>query len=92
LSWKDTNGKPAVIHRLAVHPQHQKLGYAKQLMNFAENLATEQGYTSIRLDSYTGNPRAIRFYENREYVKRGEVYFPGRVLVFYCFEKELKSR
>jgi len=90
VNWKNNNGKIAVIHRLAVHPHYQQHGYARELMDFAEHHAAINGYSSIRLDSYTGNPRAIRFYENRGYAKRGEVYFPGRVLIFYCYEKELK--
>jgi ribosomal protein S18 acetylase RimI-like enzyme len=59
-------------------------------MDFAENYAIENNYTSIRLDAFSNNPRALRFYENRDYQRRGEVFFPGRELPFYCFEKILK--
>lgn len=89
IFWTDHNGKCLVIHRLAVHPKNQKQGLARKLMDFAENFAIESGYTSIRLDAYSGNERVLRFYENRGYQKRGEVKFSGRVLPFFCYEKQI---
>lgn len=91
IVWSDNNGECLVIHRLAVHPKNQKQGLARKLMDFAENFAIENGYTSIRLDAYSGNERVLRFYENRGYQKRGEVNFPGRVLPFFCYEKEISN-
>lgn len=88
LPWRD-NGKILVIHRLAVHPLLQKQGIARKLMDFAENFAAGNGYTSIRLDAYSGNPRSLALYEKRGYQKAGEVYFPGRIAHFNCYEKVL---
>lgn len=76
-----------VIHRLCVDPAFQGLGIAGQLMSFAEDLASRQGYASIRLDAYAGNPKAVAFYERRGYLRVGQVSFPRRDLPFYCFEK-----
>jgi len=90
IKWKNSDVKIMVIHRLAVHPEYQKQGLAKKLMDFAEDFAIENNYTSIRLDAFSNNPRALRFYENRDYQRQGEVFFPGRDLPFYCFEKILK--
>lgn len=87
VNWLDKNGHVLIIHRLAVHPLFQGQGFARQLMNFAENFASQSGYTSIRLDAYTGNKSALTLYERRDYQGRGEVVFSGRVLPFICFEK-----
>ena len=87
VNWIYNEDKILTIHRLAVQPQFQKQGFAKKLMGFAENYAILNSYTSIRLDAYSGNERVLRFYENRNYMKRGEVYFTGRKLPFYCYEK-----
>ena len=76
-----------VIHRLVVHPKHQRKGYAKTLMDFAEDYAQNNDYTSIRLDAYTQNKRVIRFYKSRGYSIRGNVYFSERTLPFHCMEK-----
>jgi GNAT superfamily N-acetyltransferase len=76
-----------VVHRLCVDPACQGQGVAGRLMEFTEALAAARGYTSIRLDAYTGNPVAVRLYERRGYRMAGTVCFPRRTLPFYCFEK-----
>lgn len=87
LVWSDEGGRVLVIHRLAVNPEFQKQGIGRQLMDFAENYATERGYSSIRLDAYSGNPRALNLYERRGYKKVGQLFFSGRELPFFCYEK-----
>ena len=87
---KNNVGKILIIHRLAVKPEFQNRGFAKKLMDFAEDYAIENNFNSIRLDAYSGNPKLLKFYENRDYQRGGEVFFPGRKLPFYCYEKFLK--
>lgn len=87
IPWQFTSQKVLVVHRLAVNPQIQKKGVGRQLMDFALNKAITEGYSSIRLDAYSKNERTLRFYENRGYKKRGEIFFPYRDEPFYCFEK-----
>ena len=89
VRWQNMNERPLVIHRLAIKPEYQHQGLARKLMDYAEDYAKENAYTSIRFDAYSGNKRTIRFYENRGYEKKGEIYFPGRRLPFICFEKLL---
>jgi len=89
IDWSDDSDKILVIHRLAVHPEYQKQGIARKLMDYAENYGQENGYSSIRLDAYSINKRVLRFYENLRYIKRGEVFFPNRDAPFYCYEKLL---
>lgn len=90
VPWTVQSGKALVIHRLAVHPNHQGRGLAKLLVEFAERKAREGKYDSIRLDAYTGNPPALRLYEKFGYEARGEVWFPSRLKPFYCYEKSLQ--
>lgn len=87
VQWQDVGGKPLIIHRFAVAPPYQRLGIGGKLMAFAEEYAMKGNYSSLRFDAYSGNRRALRFYEQRGYQKKGEVYFPGRELPFFCFEK-----
>ncbi|MBU2930240.1 GNAT family N-acetyltransferase [Winogradskyella psychrotolerans] len=89
IDWKFDDSKVLVIHRLVVNPKHQKLGYAKALVDFAECFAKDKNYTSIRLDAYSQNTRVIQFYKKRNYLIRGKVHFPERAHPFYCMEKEL---
>jgi ribosomal protein S18 acetylase RimI-like enzyme len=88
ISWPDHNGKFIVVHRLAVNPKFHKQGIARKLMDFAENFARENNYSSVRLDAYSGNPAANALYENRGYQKTGQVYFEHRDLPFNCYEKK----
>jgi GNAT superfamily N-acetyltransferase len=78
-----------VVHRLCVDPAYQGQGIAGRLMDFAEDLARRQGYASLRLDAYSGNPTAVKLYKGRDYRQAGQVYFPRRMLPFFCFEKIL---
>ena len=62
VTWKTKNQNNLYIHRLAVHPDFQKKGVGRDLMNFAENFARKKEYKSIRLDTFSKN-------------KRNEIYF-----------------
>ena len=90
IDWLDKNGNPLIIHRLAIHPQFQNKGLAKKLMTFAEEYAFDTGFSSIRLDAFSGNEKALRLYEQRNYKKRGQVNFLERDLPFFCYEKNIK--
>jgi ribosomal protein S18 acetylase RimI-like enzyme len=89
VKWHQTAGEVLVVHRLAVLPSVQRQSVGSALMDFTEAFAKQNGFTSIRLDTYSGNPKAVHFYERRGYIKRGEVFFEGRKLPFYCYEKTL---
>lgn len=89
VTWNDHAGKILVIHRLAVHPAYNGQGIARALMDFAEQYGIENNYSSVRLDAFSANERVLKFYTNRSYQQRGEVFFPGRTAPFYCYEKRL---
>ncbi len=89
VPWRCTGGRTMIIHRLCVHPDWQAHGLARELMDFAEERARDQGFASIRLDAYTGNPRAVALYEKRGYQRVGQTRFPRRPLPFDCFELPL---
>lgn len=87
IKWLTKNENNIYIHRLAVHPKHQRLGYAQQLMGFAEHYAIENRYNSIRLDTFSQNKRNQKFYELRDYKKLGDINFPKQSeYPFHCYE------
>jgi ribosomal protein S18 acetylase RimI-like enzyme len=88
LPWR-YEGRALVVHRLCVHPARQGAGLARRLMDFAEGFAAGDGCTSIRLDTYLGNARALDLYARRGYERVGQVVFPRRRLRFDCFEKAI---
>ncbi|WP_150269704.1 GNAT family N-acetyltransferase [Paenibacillus tepidiphilus] len=91
IQWPQNDGTYLVMHRLAVHPKAQGKGVARKLIAFAEQLAREEGYTGIRLDTYSKNTPALALYPGMGYELRGEVRFPGRTAPFPVYEKILDS-
>lgn len=51
------------VNYLAVSPQHQRLGYAKQLMQFGEDLLLNVGCPKLNLQVRDTNAQALGFYE-----------------------------
>lgn len=90
VKWLTPNYKNLYIHRLAIEPEFQGKGYAKKLMDFAENYAVENKYNSIRLDTFSKNKKNQQLYKNRNFVQLEAIYFPKQSeFPFYCFEKIL---
>ncbi len=81
-------GRPAVVHRLMVAPRVEGRGIAGALMTHLEAQARSRGFDCIRLDTFTGNARAVRFYERGDYRRAGQVRL--RKGEFHCFEKQLR--
>lgn len=91
IHWLTDDYKNLYIHRLAVHPNNQKQGIARQMMDFAGAYAMQEQIISIRLDTFSKNLRNIRFYKARGYTKLGDVYFVKQSQhPFHCFEKVVK--
>lgn len=90
LPWRDRTGTPCCLHRLAVHPERRGAGLGKRLLHFAETLAKEKGYTSIRLDVYPLSVEAVGLYEKNGYERIGETRYPLRKHSFIAMEKSLR--
>ena len=87
VKWLCPNDNNRYVHRLAIHPDFQHLGYARKLMDFVEEKARMEGAFSIRLDTFSQNRRNQLFYEKRGYQRLGSVYFPKQSPhPFYCYE------
>ena len=90
LDWKDKKNQFLVVHRLAVKVEFWNDGIGKSLMLFTENLVTEKGLNSIRLDTYSGNPKAMEFYRRLGYRELGTIDLKPEKDKYYCFEKIIK--
>jgi ribosomal protein S18 acetylase RimI-like enzyme len=44
VKWLTPNTKNGYLHRLAIHPDHQRKGFAKKLMKYAFNFSKENGF------------------------------------------------
>jgi len=90
IDWEDKSNSSLVVHRLGVKEEFWKKGIGKKLMIFAENLVVEKGLKSIRLDTYSGNPKAMEFYINLGYQQLGHIYLKEGKNEYYCFEKIIR--
>ena len=90
IDWQDKSNQFLVVHRLAVKAEFWKNGIGKSLMLFTENLVSEKGLNSIRLDTYSGNPKTMEFYLRLGYTKLGHIYLKEGKNEYYCFEKIIR--
>ena len=56
-------------------------------MLFAEKLVIAKQLKSIRLDTYSGNPKAMEFYIQLGYNELGTINLKPNKNEYYCFEK-----
>jgi len=92
VDWLTADSNHYYIHRLAIDPVYQKKGHAQKLMDFAETRAKTEHIASIRLDTFSLNPRNQKFYETRGYTRLGNIYFPNQSEApFYCYELVLNT-
>ena len=87
INWKDTSNSFLVVHRLAVKEEFWNKKIGKDLMLFTEKLAKKKGLKSIRLDTYSGNPKAMNFYKRLAYTELGSIDLKANKNEYYCFEK-----
>lgn len=87
VKWLTPNSNSVYIHRLSVDPSKQGKGHAQQLMDFAEDYAKENSFTSVRLDTFSQNKRNQRFYEKRGYERLEDIFYPNQSKhPFHCYE------
>ena len=90
LDWKDKSDSFLVVHRLGVKEEFWNKKIGKDLMLFTENLVIEKGLNSIRLDTYSGNPKAMEFYRKLGYSELGTIDLKPDKDKYHCFEKIIK--
>nr|WP_299071828.1 GNAT family N-acetyltransferase [uncultured Allomuricauda sp.] len=87
IKWLTPSGNNTYIHRVCIHPDYQGKGFAQEMMDFAEDCSRKNGFTSVRLDTFSQNKRNQRFYEQRGYQKLGDIFFPKQSAhPFHCYE------
>ena len=90
IDWKDKTNQFLVVHRLGVMQEFWNKKIGKDLMLFTEKLVIEKGLKSIRLDTYSGNPKAMDFYRRLGYTELGTIDLKPNKNEYYCFEKIIK--
>jgi len=93
IEWEDTNGRHLVGHRIAIHPKWHRKGIANRFMEFAEEYARKNGYSSIRVDTYHKNDRSQALIAKRGFTRRpGHINFPECNGPYFCYELVLSKK
>jgi GNAT superfamily N-acetyltransferase len=79
----------ASVHQLAVAPDFQNSGLGTALLQFAEDWATERGYTELALDTAQPAIHLLSFYMRHGYRFVESVRFQGKVYYSVILSKEL---
>ena len=90
INWEDKSNSFLVVHRLAVKEDYWDKKIGKDLMLFTEKLVVTRGLKSIRLDTYSGNPKAMEFYRRLAYSELGTIDLKPDKDKYHCFEKIIK--
>lgn len=72
--WNTTNDY-VVVHRICVRRGYTKAGVAMALMDYASQMAVEQGCTGFRIDTHRGNIRMLAMLEKRGFKYVGIIYY-----------------
>jgi ribosomal protein S18 acetylase RimI-like enzyme len=89
MNLSSVNSKPLFLHCMAVHPAWQGKGIAKRMIDFAQNMAREEGFTCIRLDIYQTSEKAIQLCEKMSFKEIGSFQANYQRIPYVCFEKQL---
>ena len=81
----------AVAGQFAVDPALQSRGVGAALMDAAEGLAADRGYTSVAGDTSEGASQLIAFYERRGFRVVERVRWEGKTYTSVVLEKRLRA-
>jgi GNAT superfamily N-acetyltransferase len=75
--------KAVYLHDVDVHPELQRTGIGRQLMDRVKTMAEEWPVNAIRLDAYDGPSGAGPFYKKCGFKQTGRAIYRGVPVVYY---------
>lgn len=85
-----TSRKTAYLGQLAVTPKYKKQGLGSILMDHCEQLAQQENYDGIQLDTAQPATHLVNWYLKRGYRIVGSTHWEGKTYDSYIFEKSFK--
>lgn len=74
--WQERNEDPSVyLHRIATHEHYRGRGYVKQIAQWAEQYARDNGKSFVRMDTMSGNEKLNAYYESCGFTYLGVTEF-----------------
>ncbi|HPJ03401.1 MAG TPA: GNAT family N-acetyltransferase [Candidatus Limiplasma sp.] len=88
VGWQ-LGDNPVCLHRIAVLPGRGGRGYAAKAVEFAKDYGRSVGCNAFRVDTYTDNIRALKFFQSVTTRKAGTFTLEGFDKLYHCFEAAL---
>ncbi|ATD55695.1 GNAT family N-acetyltransferase [Clostridium chauvoei] len=85
ISW-NSNKTPLVIHRLFIANDYMGKGYGKLLIEKIIDKGRNDGFESIRLDTFSKNINAQKLYTKSGFTYKGTINLDGKNGDFFCYE------
>jgi GNAT superfamily N-acetyltransferase len=89
LKFPENDTKPLYLNRLAVHPKWHGRGIASIMVDFAQKMAREKGYTCIRLDIFQSAEDARQLCKKLSFKEIGSFQANYQRIPFICYEKQV---
>ncbi|NUU62091.1 GNAT family N-acetyltransferase [Paenibacillus agri] len=94
VKWRFKQGRYLLLHALFINPLIQGKGLGNRVLDFFEETAVKGQYDGIRLDVFSKNEAALKFYTKRGFEHRGDVILPFKPVdnqIYACYEKILRT-
>ena len=97
IGYKNPTGLPTNTHvielDIGVHPDFQRMGVGKKLLDYICTWAKVEGMTKIAIRVLASNPTAINFYLDNGFIEQGrlvdEFFIDGKYVDDLLFYKKL---
>lgn len=86
-----TEKKSAYLGQFAISPDLKRQGLGSIIMDFCEQLANDEKYEAIQLDTAKPAEHLVEWYKKRGYKIVGEMHWEGKTYDSYIFEKTLRA-
>ncbi len=86
---KSLSSNPLIIDSLIIHPNWWNKNPGNLLIKFAEDYARQNGFTSVKLSTFSENQFAIMLFQQLKFQQTGEFLSKLQQIPFYSFEKIL---
>lgn len=86
-----TEKRSAYLGQFAIAPELKRNGLGSIIMDFCEQLANDEKYEAIQLDTAKPAEHLVEWYKRRGYKIVGEKHWEGKTYDSYIFEKTLRA-
>ncbi len=90
MTFAGNDRKVLYLQWMAVHPNWQGQGIAKQLLDFAEDHARTNKYDAIQIDVFSKHDMAHQICNKNEFTEAGQFHSSFQKIPFICYEKVIR--